>query len=57
MAPRKRTRPTLQELLAEREARISWERLEACDLEEWLQLSDRQQQEAMQRAYETELNR
>ncbi len=57
MAPRKRPRPKLLDALAEREARISWEQLEACDLEEWLQLTDRQHQEAMRRAHEAEMDR
>ncbi len=57
MAPRKRPRPKLLDALAEREAHISWEQLEATDLAEWLQLTDREQQEAMRRAYEGELDR
>ncbi len=57
MAPRKRPRPKLLDVLAEREARISWERLEAVELEEWLMLSDREQRELLRRAHEGELNR
>ncbi len=56
MAPRKRPRPKLLDALAEREARISWEQLEATDLEEWLSLSDSTQRELLRRAHEAELN-
>ncbi len=57
MAPRKRPRPTLQELLAEHEAKQNWERLEAADLTEWAMLTDAEQKELLRRAHEGELDR
>ncbi len=57
MAPRKRPRPKFLDVLAEHEARISWEQLEATDLDEWLSLSDSTQRELLRRAHEGELNR
>lgn len=54
--PRKRPRPQLYALLAECDARVSWSQLEAVDPEEWLQLSDREQQEAIRRAHQAELD-
>ncbi len=58
MAP-KRTSPArsrLHDLLANTEARLSWEQLESF-AEEWEQLSDRQRMAALRRAHEAELNR
>ncbi len=57
MAPRKRPRPKLLDALAEREVKLNWQQLEACDLEEWLMLSDADQRELLRRAHEAELDR
>ncbi len=57
MAPRKRTRPTLQELLAEHEAKQNWERVDPEELQRWAQLSDREGLAYWREEHERELDR
>ncbi len=53
----KRPRPRLRDLLAEREVKLNWEKLEAADLSEWDMLTDAEHRELLRRAHEGELSR
>lgn len=55
--PRKPLPSRLHDMLADQESRLSWEQLEACDLDEWARLTVAQQRELCKRAHQAELDR